>query len=55
VNDLIVRSNDVNGAVTYLSVEPGFDLARFLSFETTKLVTFEKKEVLRYTLYQAKS
>jgi uncharacterized protein YrrD len=55
VHDFIVRSNDVNDAVTYLWVELGFDLARVSSFETTNLVTFEKKEVLRYTLYQAKN
>jgi uncharacterized protein YrrD len=55
VHDFIVRSNDVNDAVTYLWVELGFDLARVSSFETTNLVTFEKKEVLRYTPYQAKN
>jgi len=55
MHDFIVRSNDVNDAVTYLWVELGFDLARVSSFETTNLVTFEKKEVLRYSLYQAKN
>jgi hypothetical protein len=47
VHDFIVRSNDVdvNDTVTYLWVELGFDLARVSSFETTNLVTFEKKEV----------
>ena len=52
VHDFVVRSNDVNDALTYLWVELGFELARVSSFETTNLVTFEKKEVLRYTLYQ---
>jgi hypothetical protein len=54
VHDFIARSNDVNDAVTYLWVDLSFNLARVLSFETTNLVTFEKKEVLRDTLYQAK-
>jgi len=55
VHDFIVRSNDVNDAVTYLWVDLSFNLARVLSFETTNLVTFEKKEVLRYTLDQAEN
>jgi len=54
VHDVIVRSNDVNDAATYLWVDLSFNLARVLSFETTDLVTFEKKEVLRDTLNQAK-
>jgi len=49
VHDFIARSNDVNDAVTYLWVDLSFNLARVLSFETTNLVTFEKKEVLRDT------
>jgi len=44
VHDFIVRSNDVNDVVTYLWVELGLNLARVSSFETTNLVTFEKKE-----------
>jgi uncharacterized protein YrrD len=55
LNDFVVRSSDVNDAITYLWVELGFDLARVSSFETTNLVTFEKKEVLKYTPYQAKN
>jgi hypothetical protein len=55
VHDFIVRSNDVNDAATYLWVDLSFNLARVLSFETTDLVTFEKKEVLRNTLNQAKN
>ncbi len=55
LNDFVVRSNDVNDAITYLWVELGFDLARVSSFETTNLITFEKKEVLKYTLYQTKN
>jgi len=55
VHDFIVISNDVNDAVTYLWVKLSFDLARVSSFETTNLVTFEKKEFLKYTLYQAKN
>jgi hypothetical protein len=55
VHDFIVRSNDVNDAATYLWVDLSFNLARVLSFETTDLVTFEKKEVLRDTLNQAKN
>ena len=54
VHDFIARSNDVNDAATYLWVDLSFNLARVLSFETTDLVTFEKKEVLRDTLNQAK-
>ncbi len=53
VHDFIIRSDDVNDAVTYLWVELHFDLSRVSTFETTNLVTFEKKEVLRYPLYQA--
>jgi hypothetical protein len=55
VHDFIVRSNDVNDAATYLWVDLSFNLARVLFFETTDLVTFEKKEVLRNTLNQAKN
>jgi len=55
VQDLIVRSNDVNDAGTYLWAELALDLARVSSFQTTNLITFEKKEFLKYTLYQAKN
>ena len=54
VHDFIARSNDVNDAATYLWVDLSFNLARVLSFETTNLVTFQKKEVLRDLLYQPK-
>jgi hypothetical protein len=55
VHDFIIRSHDVNDAVTYLWVELGFDLARVSSFETTNLVTFVKNDGLRYGPYQAKT
>jgi hypothetical protein len=55
VHDFIVRSNDANDAATYLWVDLSFNLARVMFFETTNLVTFEKKESLRDTLYQAKN
>jgi uncharacterized protein YrrD len=55
VHDFIVRSNDVNNALTYLWVELGFDIARVSSFKAVNFVTFENNEVLRYTLYQAKN
>jgi hypothetical protein len=55
VHDFIVRSNDVNNALTYLWVELVFDLARISSFKAVNFVTFENNEVLRYTLYRAKN
>ena len=55
VQDFIIRSNDVNDAGTYLWAELGFDLARVSSFQTTNLITFEKKEFSKYTPYQAKN
>jgi hypothetical protein len=53
LHDFIVRSHDGNDVITHLWVELGFDLARVPSFETSNFVTFEKKEFLKYTRYQA--
>ena len=44
-----------NEELTYLWVEPDFDLARVPSFEIINLFTVERKEILTYTLYQAKN
>jgi hypothetical protein len=55
VHDFITRSNAWIDAVTYLWVEKGFDIVQDSSFRTINFATFEKNEVLRYTLNRAKN
>jgi hypothetical protein len=55
MHDFIIRSNDVNDALTYLWVQIGFDITQDSFFRIKNFATFEKNEVLRYPLNQTKT
>jgi len=48
MQDFVARSKDMRDTTTYLLVERALELNRVVSYTTKDLVTFEKKDALRY-------
>jgi len=44
VQDIVIKSRNIDDVIQYMRVERGFEMLRLTSFVTTNLINFEKKE-----------
>jgi hypothetical protein len=44
VQDIIARSRNIDDVIQYMRVERGLEISRLMSFVTTNLINFAKKE-----------
>lgn len=44
VQDIVIKSRNIDDVIQYMRVERGLEMLRLTSFVTTNLINFEKKE-----------